>query len=181
MPKRKTNRLWSEIPVGKTFSIPELRSSYGFDKSLLVDTAIRNFLGRQIKIGCVEKLFETGKFGNEVFQMKYTKVKEDPGRKMQKKTIPAAIPFDKTINAADLGALFIDSFTKIKEELKKSKEELIDLKTKIEDLDKENAELKLCVQRAEKEKIECQQALDGFIAKYNNKSISLKDVVTVHS
>jgi hypothetical protein len=181
MGKRKTNNKWSEIPVGKTFSIPELRAFYGFDKSLLVDTAVRNFLGRQIKIGCVEKVFEAGKFGNEVFQIKYTKVKEDSGRERQKKTIPPVIPFDKTINAVDLGSLFIDSFTKIKEELKQSKEELENLQTRMKALDKENAELKLCVQRAEKEKIECQQALDGFIAKYSNKSINLKDVLTVHS
>lgn len=181
MGKRKTNSKWNQISIGQTISIPELRTFYGLQKSTLVDTAIRNFLGRQYKIGCVEKKYEPGKFDGEVFQVKYIKVKEEEPKGIRKKKIPPVIPFDKAINAAELGSLFIDSFTKIKEELKQSNEELINLKSQMDFLNKENSELKLTIQRVEKEKLECQQALDAFVAKYNNKTINLKDVMTIHS
>jgi cell shape-determining protein MreC len=175
---RTVNKDWNHILIGQYFSIPELRHLYGLEKTKLIDSAIRAFIARMIQKGCVVKVIEEGKYEGEVFQMKYRKVSDTIPLK---KKIPEPLLLDKTISAVDLGTLFIDSFIKIKEELKKSNEELKNIQNNLITLDKENDELKESLKKAERDKFECQKALDDFVVKYNGKSIQLKDVITVNS
>jgi len=175
---RTVNKNWNNIAIGQCFSVPELRHLYGLEKTKLTDSAIRAFLGRMIQKRCVVKVLEEGKYEGEVYQMKYKKVSDTIHISSQKKILKA-LPLD--ISAVDLGSLFIDSFVKIKAELKQSKEEIIKLESLIITQNKENEELKLSIQHAERGQLDCQKALDDFVTKYNGKSIPLSDVLAVHS